>query len=76
MATLQEFRQLIREEWSRLGHDPQSLTIIPETLNVNPLSVYVVRDDGARARVFRKDIDDNNREAIRQALQQFKSQRT
>ena len=70
----QRIRRLIEHEYASLGNDVQPLeSIIPRdgTWGI-ALSYEVVRADGKRARVRRRDIDVDNRQAIRNSLRQFR----
>ncbi len=70
----QRIRRLIEHAYASLGNDAQPLvSIIPRDGTWgNALSYEVVRADGKRARVLRRTIDDENNQAIRDALRQFR----
>ena len=70
----QRIRRLIKHEYASLGNDAQPLAnIIPKDGTwETALSYLVVREDGKRVRVWRRDIDDNNNQAIRDALRKFR----
>ncbi len=68
----QRIRRLIEHLY---GNDAQPLlrNIIPKDGTwETALSYLVVREDRKRVRVWRRDIDDNNNQAIRDALRQFR----
>ncbi len=70
----QRIRRLIEHAYASLGNDAQPLrNIIPKDGTwETALSYLVLREDGKRVRVWRRDIDDNNNQAIRDALRQFR----
>ncbi len=76
MADEQKVRQLIEHAYASLGNVPAQplVSITPKDGRTweTALSYKVVRADGKRARVWRKSIDDNNNQAIRDALRQFR----
>ena len=70
----QRIRRLIEHEYASLRNVAQPLvSIIPRDGTWGTaLSYEVVRADGKRAWVWRRTIDVENRQAIRDALRQFR----
>ena len=69
----QKIRRLIKHEYASLNDAQPLANIIPKDGTwETALSYLVVREDGKRVRVWRRDIDDNNNQAIRDALRQFR----
>ncbi len=73
MKSKESITDLIYTAYESMGHDPKDITkIVPEMGNwEKALSYRVTRQDDLIARVWRKDIDDNNAENIKVSLALF-----
>lgn len=74
MNSKESIMDLIYTAYKSMGHDPKNITdIVPEMPNTwkKGLSFRVTRQDDLIARVWRKDIDDNNVENIKVSLALF-----
>ena len=74
MKMKESITDLIYTAYESMGHDPKDITnIVPENMGSwkEALSYRVTRQDDFIARVWRKDIDDNNVENIKVSLALF-----
>ena len=73
MKSKESITDLIYATYESMGHDPKDITnIVPEMGSWEmALSYRVTRQDDLIARVWRKDIDDNNVENIKVSLALF-----
>ena len=74
MKLKESITDLIYTTYESMGHDPKEITnIVPENRASweEALSYRVTRQDDLIARVWRKDIDDNNVENIKVSLALF-----
>ena len=73
MRTRAEVEELFRRLYRDLGNDPAHLIQVKPMDGgwENALSYEVTRSDRKRTRVYRRDLDDGNEEAIKTALRSF-----
>ena len=74
MKSKESITDLIYTAYESMGHDPKDISkIVPEDKFgwEKGLSFRVIRQDDLIARVWRKDIDDNNVENIKVSLALF-----
>ena len=73
MKSKESITDLIYMAYESMGHDPKDITIVPGHMDSweEALSYRVQRQDGLIARVWRKDIDDDNVYNIKVSLALF-----
>ncbi len=74
MRTQSEVEQLVRRLYKGLGSDSANLVQISPIDGSweNALSYDVKRKDGKKTKIYRRDLDDRNEQAIATALKDFK----
>ena len=74
MRTQSKVEQLVRRLYKQFGADSTDLIQVSPIDGTwdNALSYDVRREDGTTTKIYRRDLDDHNEQAITNALKDFK----